>query len=879
MRVTSGGVHGRASGRETTYRFLLTILAAAIAFSLSRCTIGGGTEPSPPDTTPATIAAVSGDGQSGLIGTTLPQPLRVKVSNSEGTGLNDVTVNFSVTSGSATLGTASTNTAGGGNAETTLTLGNVAEAISVRATVDGLSSAADFTAMALVPDSIEVAAGDGQSAPISGALPAPLQVLVRDQIGAPLGGITVDWAITDSAGPGALLSSATSVTDASGVALTALTLGSTEGTYKVAATFVGLTKPAAVFTATATFAPVITSISPTPVREGFAATITGGNFDPVAANNTVTFDGVAATVTSATATSLAIVVPATACMPARDSAQFLVSVGGVAGPPFAHPAIPGDSSISLLAVGNHNIRAGTAVECVQFPAQAGASSFLVVPAIATSSPDLLVSERLSRTAGSSTVFGSGGFNVAPSTLPGRAVSQRRSQVRQMHEARHQAEARLRAYERELLRQHAASARAQFGARAMAQQSGAAARFVVGDTVLVKVANSFTDPCNGFTTVTTVVRSEGTFGIALEDTAAPAGGMTTADYDALIAEFDASIFPTDTAYFGAPSDLDANGVTYLVFSPVVNKIDLGIPGAIILGFFFSGDFFSTASCAQSNGGEYFYSIVADPSGSVGPALSTAFVREIVRGTAAHEFEHLINAAQRIFVTGGPNEETWLDEGLAHLAEEVVGHAVTGLTPGSNLDFATAAANINDFNAYYDANFGRFEDFLVSPQSEAPVQSIADLGTRGAAWNFLRWILDQEATPATEKAITRALVITTLTGVNNLETAVGKSFDSLLAEWLLALFADDFVAGIGTRLTIPSWNLRDIYASLLGAYPLSTTSIGYADGVTDFTGMSGSGRYFVLSSGAPSPAMSLRLTNQSDLPLLSSLLPRLLLLRLP
>ena len=42
---------------------------------------------------------------------------------------------------------------------------------------------------------------------------------------------------------------------------------------------------------------------------------------------------------------------------------------------------------------------------------------------------------------------------------------------------------------------------------------------------------------------------------VEDIASPAGGFTTSDYDAIAAEFDNFIFPSDTAWFGKPSDIN------------------------------------------------------------------------------------------------------------------------------------------------------------------------------------------------------------------------------------------------------------------------------------------------------------------------------------
>ncbi|NIR35910.1 MAG: hypothetical protein GWN07_07860, partial [Actinobacteria bacterium] len=73
-------------------------------------------------------------------------------------------------------------------------------------------------------------------------------------------------------------------------------------------------------------APNITSISPDPAREGFDVTITGSNFDPDPANNTVTLDGVVGTVNMATSTELNVTLPETVCLPARDDGQYVVTV-------------------------------------------------------------------------------------------------------------------------------------------------------------------------------------------------------------------------------------------------------------------------------------------------------------------------------------------------------------------------------------------------------------------------------------------------------------------------------------------------------------------------------------------------------------------------
>ncbi|MGZ3753479.1 MAG: IPT/TIG domain-containing protein, partial [Mucilaginibacter sp.] len=57
-------------------------------------------------------------------------------------------------------------------------------------------------------------------------------------------------------------------------------------------------------------APTITTINPTSGKAGSAVSITGTNFDAIAANNTVKFNGTAAVVTAGTTTSLSVTAPA-----------------------------------------------------------------------------------------------------------------------------------------------------------------------------------------------------------------------------------------------------------------------------------------------------------------------------------------------------------------------------------------------------------------------------------------------------------------------------------------------------------------------------------------------------------------------------------------
>jgi gliding motility-associated-like protein len=74
---------------------------------------------------------------------------------------------------------------------------------------------------------------------------------------------------------------------------------------------------------TATCLPVISSFTPTSGPAGTTVVITGTNFDPTPANNTVQFNGTTAVVTASTATSITVTVPAGA-----TTGPITVTVGG-----------------------------------------------------------------------------------------------------------------------------------------------------------------------------------------------------------------------------------------------------------------------------------------------------------------------------------------------------------------------------------------------------------------------------------------------------------------------------------------------------------------------------------------------------------------------
>jgi hypothetical protein len=403
---------------------------------------------------------------------------------------------------------------------------------------------------------------------------------------------------------------------------------------------------------------------------------------------------------------------------------------------------------------------------------------------------------------------------------------------------------------------------------------------IGDKTTFKVPGTGNDPCSPFITVTATVQYVSNKAILYLDDTSPSGGFTAADYQSIGDEFDNRIYPTDVSYFGTPLDLDANGRVIILYTPQVNKLtDSGNPNGFVGGFFFVGDFFPVTganSCAQSNNAEIFYVLTPDPTGSIVPnkggtgnARSTSTVRQGTRGTIAHEFQHMINASERIrSPIDQPLEDTWLDEALSHLAEDVNGRALKGLADNANANYSTLTSNVNDYSAFFFQNFARFRSWMTNPGSTSPIskEAASSLGIRGAAWSLLRYTADNYAPGGDIKAFTKALAGGPNIGVNNLTLRAGSiPFDTLVAGWMVANYADDAgIAGLNAKYTYKSYDMRSNmsgpFISPNQQYPLLITDINGTGFVSiTQTANSGTGDYFRFSRVAAGPARTFRFLN--------------------
>ena len=335
----------------------------------------------------------------------------------------------------------------------------------------------------------------------------------------------------------------------------------------------------------------------------------------------------------------------------------------------------------------------------------------------------------------------------------------------------------------------------------------------------------------------------------EDLNNPTGGFTTAEYQSIIAELENTVYPTNLANFGTPTDIDGNSKFIVLYTRAVNDLTPAGAGFIYGGFFHPRDVFPRTeqpgfeACPSSNAGEMFYMLVPDPTGvSNGHVRTKVYVRTTTVGTIAHEFQHLINTSRRLYVNNADDyEEVWLDEGLSHIAEELSFYTASGLGPRQNLgqtEIMSTQQRLNAFNEFQLENFGRLDEYLQAPASNSPYATDDDLATRGAAWSFLRYTADRRA--GTDQTYWYALVNSTKSGLVNMQAVLGTDPVLWARDWAVANYTDDAVP-VPAVFTHPSWKFRDMLSNAsFGGFHLQVQTLGA--GTTSNSVQSGSAAYY-------------------------------------
>jgi len=429
-----------------------------------------------------------------------------------------------------------------------------------------------------------------------------------------------------------------------------------------------------------------------------------------------------------------------------------------------------------------------------------------------------------------------GYNVAPDILPAlSAVRMRPSLSRSPTLLRSSRVPKLDLRFHQRLLERSRALRPLFGAARIARSSarpgsvgrirgpsfslsGSASSVPAVDSLVA--LNVSTDACTTADMRTFRVEAVGAEAIVLADTANPVGGFSRADYQRFAARFDTLVQPLDVSNFGLPSDIDNNGHVAILFTKAVNELTPANSDAFIGGFFYARDLFprtqssNFAVCPTSNEGEMFYMMVPDPTGAVNNnTFRLGFVDTLTTGILTHEFQHLINASRRMYVNTAATdfEETWLNEGLSHEAQELLYFHESGFWPRSRLTSQSILDTWAHFAPWVSddaSNFVNFYYYLLDPANHSPIDANDEIETRGATWAFLRYAVDKGF--LADNGVWNRFTNSTTIGLGTLSFALQRDPRLALKDFALT----NMMGGH------PSWNFDDIYNNVFvdAGYPL-------------------------------------------------------------
>jgi len=220
-------------------------------------------------------------------------------------------------------------------------------------------------------------------------------------------------------------------------------------------------------------------------------------------------------------------------------------------------------------------------------------------------------------------------------------------------------------------------------------------------------------------------------------------LNQADLERSAERFERQTYPTNREFFGSEW---TPGVDNDVHLTILHARGLG---ENVAGYYSSADEFSRLINPYSNEREMFY-ISAD-SDNARPNSS------FYDGTLAHEFQHMIHWAN------DRNEDSWVNEGMSMLAEQLNNFDVGGA------DIAYSQQPDTQLTTWADPQEGNVEHY-------------------GASYLFMAYFLDRFG-----EELTKAVVASPKNGIAGFNDALSKAgrperFDDIFADWVVANYLD-------------------------------------------------------------------------------------------
>lgn len=832
----------------------------------------------------ATIEVVEGADQGAMAGATLDTAIVLVVKDALGNAVAGAVVDFAPSAGTTEPAQATTDAEG--RVTTAWTMSTTAGTATMDATLAGGTAAVTLNAVAFAaaPAEIAMAGGDGQSELSSLPLPEPIRVAVHDEFGNAVPDVQVIFTPVGDA----TLDSTDVRTNLEGIASTTWTLGATLGAQSVSAAIADSVIPEGVviiggpivFSATAVPYDIV-DVSSEVVVSGESATLTATGLSVDPHDHVVTVDGVQATITGGTQSSLTFTVPSFGCVPER--ARHIEVVRSTMSDAIDHAVRP--AGLLSLDVGERTILPAGGDMCVQLPsATAGTDEYLVgMTATAHVNAQLLVQlvavdntfpePPPAPTLRAGIVANTAALVDGTARLPGSPTAS--------PGARHLG---LREWESRFLSTGRRTPTRAASLRLTGERASA-----VGDIVPFRVPDVLNDACNGFTSVNARVLFEGPNLVIATDATLPTGPVAAAAIQGLIntfmARFDGVLRAAVVQHFGAPPDVDGNGRVTLLFTPAV------IPTGMA-AFSSAVDALDRATCPASDEGEVVYiAIPPEPDLNGLTALLSAGAPAI-----AHELVHVIES--RRIAQGGAPLAPWLAEGLAELGMEILGFVEAGLSARADLGATGLSVNAAATAAWLDPRFDRLSSLFgwdgSTDRNVGAPQGCSLFGfgglsvpcrdefAPGAAWSFMRYVVDRIAlaVPAGEATLLNGLIDLnpSTDGRTTLASITGSTLEELMVEWAMTLYTDGRIpAALAPQLQFGSWDLADVFASLPEAQRLVPSAHGFAPFAESWSVVGGGTAYTTVSTSGAHGALAIRALDAGGDALGSALAPRLWVVR--
>lgn len=280
---------------------------------------------------------------------------------------------------------------------------------------------------------------------------------------------------------------------------------------------------------------------------------------------------------------------------------------------------------------------------------------------------------------------------------------------------------------------------------------------------------------------------------------------------LVATFDGRIFPVAAKTIGIARDADGDGRFTVLMSSWLTRLAGG--RLSVDGFVRGADLDADLKAPFSNHCDMMY---LSATLEAGPHLRTVL---------AHEYTHAVTCTAKSFTSSkgegiALDEEGWLDEGLAHLGEDL--HRFSR----SNIDYRISAF------------LSRPERYRLVVDDYYTADLFRSHGNRGGTYLFLRWCADRFG-----QGLLPTLVRSNCRGTENLEAATGLSFAALYRQWSIALFLSGLDPAHPSDRAFRSIDLR----SPIGGWELAgprTLHVAPGSGAETWTTAGTSSRYVVV-----------------------------------